>query len=192
VADTARAFAGDTPLGLSPVTLFPRPGTDPRQGTFFGAGWTLGLVAAAAEAGFARLTLYEVQGPDGVMDRGRLFPVGQVLAELAALQASAAHPRLVHCAPDDRARCLTLALQAGHLVRVYVFNATQRPLDVVVTGLPSEAWRRDLRSGATEVIGAARVPEEATGQRLTASEGGHALRLGGHGVVALDAEAAGA
>jgi hypothetical protein len=191
MAETARSFASDTPLALSPVTLLPRPGTDPRQRTFFGAGWTLGLVAAAAAAGFARLTLFEVQGPGGVMENGRLLPVGQVLAELAALASAAPDARVLRAEPDDRSRCLTLAVRADRLLRVYVFNPTRRPLDVVVTGLPSEAWRRDLRSGTAAVTGAARVPEEATGQRLTAAGGGHALRVGAHGIVALDAEGEG-
>ncbi|MCG6925180.1 MAG: hypothetical protein LJF30_07720 [Acidobacteria bacterium] len=191
IAETIRGFSGDVPLALSPVTLLPRPATDPRQRTFFGAGWTMGLVAAAVAAGFTRLTLFEVQGPGGVMENGRLLPVGQILAELAALAGSSPDARVLRAEPDDRSRCLTLAVQAGRLRRVYVFNATRRPLDVIVTGLPSEAWRRDLRSGATAVAGASRVPEEATGQRLTAAEGRHALRVGGHGIVALDAEVAG-
>ncbi len=191
MAETIRDFAGDVPLALSPVTLLPRPGTDPRQRTFFGAGWTLGLVAAAAAAGFSRLTLFEVQGPGGVMENGRLLPVGQILGELAALAGSSPDARVLGAEADDRSRCLTLAVQAGRLRRVYVFNATRRPLDVVVTGLPAEAWRRDLRSGAAAVTGASRVPEEATGQRLTAAGGRHALRVGGHGIVALDAEVEG-
>jgi hypothetical protein len=188
MADTVRGFAPDARLGISPVTLLPRPATDPRKRTFFGAGWTLGLVAAAAEAGFARLTLFEVHGPGGVMEKGRLLPAGQILAELAALVASAPDARALHARPADRSRCLALAVQADRLMRLYVFNPTPRPLDVVVTGFPSDAWRRDLRSGTAAVVGAARVPEEATGQRLTATRSGHALRVGGHGIVALDAE----
>jgi hypothetical protein len=188
MAETARGFAGDTPLALSPVTLLQRPGVDARQRTFFGAGWTLGLLAAATEAGFGRLTLYELEGPGGVMEDARLPPAGQVLAELAALVASARHARVLQAGPDDRSRCLTLAVQADRLLRLYVFNATRRPQDVVVTGLPPEAWRRDLRSGAAAAVGGATVPEEATGQRLTATESGHALRLDGHAIVALDAE----
>ncbi len=187
MAETAREFAGDTPLALSPVTLVRRPGTDPRQRTFFGAGWTLGLVAAASAAGVRRLTLFEVQGPGGVMDDGRLLPVGQLLAELGALAGGSRAARVVHTEADDRRRCLTLAVRSKHLLRVYVFNATPRPQDVVVTGLPPEAWRRELRPGTGEV-GTVRVPEEATGQRLTAARDGHALRLGGHGILALDAE----
>ncbi len=185
VADTARGFAGDTPLALSPVTLFPRPGTDNRQHTVFGAGWTLGLVAAASCAGFSRLTLFDLLGPAGVMQGGCLLPVGQFLADLAAIAGSAPDARVVQAAPDDRARCLTLAVEANRLLRVYVFNATPRPQDVVVTGLPSEAWRRSFRS---EVAGEEAAHGAATAQKVVATRGEHPLRLDGHEIFTLDAE----
>ncbi len=85
MADTARGFAGRAALGITPVTLRsrvdPRPDAsreagerpftdDPRQSTAFAAAWTLGLVAAAAEAGFASLTLFELAGPRGVTEAG--------------------------------------------------------------------------------------------------------------------------
>ena len=80
MADTARGFAGGMPLGISPVTLRPRadprpassrtPGEppltdDPRQATPFAAAWTLGFLAAAAEAGFEALTFFELSGRAG-------------------------------------------------------------------------------------------------------------------------------
>src|SRR5262245_46363980 len=88
VGDTLRSFAGGALIGLSPATLRPRvdasphalrgPGRapftdDPRQKTPFAAAWTLGLVAAAAEADFASLTLFELAGPRGVQDAGGAF-----------------------------------------------------------------------------------------------------------------------
>ncbi len=183
MAETARSFAGETPLALSPVTLLPRPAADPRQGTLFAAGWTLGLIGAAVEAGFGRMTLFEIQGPGGVMADGRLFPVGCVLAELAALGSSSPDARIVRARPSDRMRCLTLAVEAGRLLRLYVFNPTPRSLDVAVSGLPPDVWQRSFRGA-----GAGVAPGDVTGQRLTARDGAHALRLDAHEIVALDAE----
>jgi hypothetical protein len=186
MAETVRSFAGATPLALSPVTFLPRPATDPRQRTLFAAGWTLSLLAAATEAGFGRVTLLEVEGAGGVMEAGRLFPVGHVLAELATLVASAPDARVVRALPSDRSRCLALAVQAGRLLRVYAFNPTPRPQDVVVSGLPRAAWQRGFRSGPAG--GAGIAAGKSTGRKLTGTDGTFALRLDGHDIAALDAE----
>jgi hypothetical protein len=86
---SARAFAGDRPLVVGPVTLRPRlnavsthpsdpmdsgatarptntPG-DPRQTTGFGAAWALGSLAELARARVASLTAFEAFGPAGLM-----------------------------------------------------------------------------------------------------------------------------
>jgi hypothetical protein len=186
MAKTTRDFAGDTPLALSPVTLRPRPATDARQGTMFAAGWTLGLLAAATEAGFGRITLFELEGAAGLMERGRLFPVGHVLAEMAVLVGSAPGARVVRARPSDRSRCLTLAVRAGRLLRVYVFNPTPGTQDVVVSGLPAQAWQRRFRAAPSG--GAGLAPGESTGRRVTGADGAFALRLDGHGILALDTE----
>jgi hypothetical protein len=186
MARTARAFAGETPLALSPVTLRPRPATDPRQATMFAAGWTLGLLAAATEAGFGRITLFELEGPGGLMEKGRIFPAGHLLAELAMLAGSAPDARVVRARPSDPWRCLALAVRAGRLLRVYVFNPTPRPQDVVVAGLPAQAWQRSFR--ATPSGGAGLGPGATTGQKVTGANGVFALSLDGHEILALDAE----
>jgi len=84
---SARAWAGDRPLVVSPVTLKQRfnpvatgaerliasgvlpPHTDPRQLSHFAAAWTLGSIAALASAGIASATFYETTGARGVMER---------------------------------------------------------------------------------------------------------------------------
>ena len=132
------------------------------------------------------MTLFEIEGAGGVMETGRLFPVGHVLAELATLVASAPDARVVRARPDDRSRCLALALQAGRLLRVYAFNPTPRTQEVVVSGLPGEAWKRTF--GAAPAGGSGLAPGETTGQRVAGADGTIALRLDGHDIVALDAE----
>ena len=182
IAETIHEFAGRTPLALSPVTLRPRPATDHRQATSFAAGWTLGLVAAAARAGFARLTLFKLRGPGGVADGARRFPVGHLLSDLAELTGSGAEARVIAARPDDGWRCLALALRVDRRLRVFLFNPTNRPQDLVVTGLPHEARRRRLGAPGTEGFD--------RGQPVIAAGDGHALRLGPHEVVVLDLDAA--
>ncbi len=178
IAETLREFAGRTPLALSPVTLRPRPATDPRQATSFAAGWTLGLVAAAAAAGFARLTLFELRGPGGVSKGDRRFPVGHLLADLAELTGSSAEARVIAARPDDGWRCLALAVRVDRRLRVFLFNATSLPQDLVVAGLPREARRRRLDAPGISGFG--------KGEPVIAAGDGHALRLDAHEVVALD------
>ncbi|MGD8894697.1 MAG: hypothetical protein PVJ73_01545 [Acidobacteriota bacterium] len=182
IAETIHEFAGQTPLALSPVTLRPRPASDRRQATNFAAGWTLGLVAAAARAGFARLTLFKLRGPGGVADAARRFPVGHLLADLTELTGSGPEARVIAARPDDGWRCLALALRVDRHLRVFVFNTTDRPQEVVVTGLPHEALRRRLGVAGTEGFD--------RGEPVIAAGDGHALRLGPHEVAALDLDAA--
>jgi hypothetical protein len=83
--ETARSFAGTTPILVGPVTLRQRfnpsaigeatiaqgelpSSVDVRQMSLFGAGWTLGSIASLAGAGAVSLTYFETVGWRGVMD----------------------------------------------------------------------------------------------------------------------------
>ncbi len=140
LAESARAFVGSCPLALSPVTLRPRPRgpqaiaepADPRQASSFGAVWTAGLLAAATEAGFASLTLFEPAGPRGLVDGDRIHPVFHVLRAWAAmkdgvgLEASSEAP--------DRVRAL--GFRRGSDLRVLVFNLGLEEEEVHLSGVP--------------------------------------------------------
>ncbi len=83
---SARAFVGDKPIVISPITLRARfnadaagppaptpPGElpysgDVRQPTGFAAAWTLGSLSNLAQAGVAALTYYETTGWRGVLE----------------------------------------------------------------------------------------------------------------------------
>jgi hypothetical protein len=83
---TARAFAGERPLVVSPITLKPRfnavataaedtppevalpPQVDPRQMSLFAGAWTLGSLAALTSAGAHSVTCFETTGWRGVME----------------------------------------------------------------------------------------------------------------------------
>ena len=159
LADTLRGFAGGASLAISPVTLRaradPRPlssrdpseppfGDDPRQATAFAAAWTLGLLAAAAEAGFASLTLFELLGPRGVMDEGQAFPVLHALADVAALKDAFVLPARSR-RPE---RVQVLALRSPGHARVFLANVTAEPHPVRVDGLAGRLVRAPL--GAAE------------------------------------------
>ncbi len=162
MADTARSFSRGAPVGISPVTLRPRrdpsidPGgpplaDDPRQASPLAAAWTLGLVAAAAEAGIASLTLFELSGPRGVLEHGSPFPVLHALAEALALPGAAVLPARSR-RPE---RVQVLALQAGGHLRLLLANPTGEAHAVRIDGLPGSARRAPLGRGpAGEEAGA--------------------------------------
>jgi hypothetical protein len=84
---STRAFAGDRPVIVSPITLKRRynphateveaereadelpDAVDPRQMSLFGAAWTAGSIKYLAESGAASLTYYETVGWRGLMER---------------------------------------------------------------------------------------------------------------------------
>jgi D-apionolactonase len=88
-ADTvrsARAFCGDLPIAVTPVTFNQRfnpvatgpqpepaagelpPQVDPRQCSLLGAGWTLGTLKYLAEGGADSVTYFETTGWRGIME----------------------------------------------------------------------------------------------------------------------------
>lgn len=80
IARTARSFAGDKALHLTPVTLAPRAEPpDPRLAEAFGGEWVSGLLRAASEAGFASLTLGPALGPGGVVATERDTPAAEAI-----------------------------------------------------------------------------------------------------------------
>jgi hypothetical protein len=163
VGDTLRSFAGGAPIGISPATLRPRvdasppalragrpPFTDdPRQKTPFAAAWTLGLVASAAEAAFASLTLFELAGPRGIQDEGGGYPVLDALADIGALGGA----RVVTARPRRPERIQALALQSGSRLRLFLANVTGEAHPVKVEGLSGKAKRAALGQGEGEDSG---------------------------------------
>ena len=71
LARTARSFAGEASLHLTPVTLAPRSEPpDPRLAGASGASGSAACLRAASEAGFASLTLGPAFGAGGVVGPG--------------------------------------------------------------------------------------------------------------------------
>lgn len=145
LAETARSFAPNVALAISPVSLRPRvdprpqasrePGEppftdDPRQATPFAAAWTLGFIASAAGAGFASLSLFELIGPRGVMEGGLRFPLFHALQDVTSL-AGASVCWSCSRRPD---RVQALALRNGGTTRLFLANVTGEPHPVQVSG----------------------------------------------------------
>jgi D-apionolactonase len=173
VAETMRGFAGGAAIGISPVTLRarvdPRPASsrdpgeppftdDPRQRTPFAAGWVLVFLAAAAEAGFESLTLFELVGPRGVVEAGRTFPVLHALADVAAVPAAFVLPTRSR-RPE---RVQATALRSVEGVRVFLANVTADPHPVRVEGLAGRVRRAALgeASGADAGLEVELAPHE--------------------------------
>jgi hypothetical protein len=180
IADTIRSFAGGAPFGISPATLRPRVETappswrdasappftdDPRQPTPLAAAWTLGLIASAAAAGFASLTLFELAGPRGVQDGAGPFPVLRALADVAELEGA----RVIPVRPRRPERIQALALRAGPRLRLFLANVTRGTHPVRVEGVSGKARR-------------------ATLGRADGEESGLELELGPHEIARLDVD----
>ena len=103
---SARAFCGDKPIAVTPITLRPRgnpDGTGPapepapnqlpdtvdaRQPTGFAAAWTLGSISHLAAAGTGALTYFETTGWRGIMET----EVGSPLPDLFPSQPGMLFP----------------------------------------------------------------------------------------------------
>lgn len=166
---SARAFSGDLPILVGPVTLRPRfnpnatgpepepaagelpPEVDPRQMSLLGAGWTLGSVKHLAEAGAASLTYYETTGWRGLIE----IESGAPLPELFPSVPGEPYP--LYWVFRDLAR-----LKSAELVA----SRSSEPLAVEALALRG--------AGATTVLLANLTPVQQHGRVAGASE----FRLG--------------
>ena len=164
---TARVFAGERPLVITPVTLKPRfnpvatgpeaplppgqlpPQVDPRQLSLFAAAWTLGSLAALAQAGAASVTYFETASWRGVMARsngspdrvkfpaepGMVYPVYLVLAALKGFE------RCHSVWSDAPQRVIGLGLWGDDdRRRVLLANLGENPVEANVKGVQGD-WR---------------------------------------------------
>ncbi len=156
----ARAFAGNRPLVISPITLRPRfnavatseegldpaqlpPQVDSRQLSLFAAAWTLGSIAALAAANVASLTYFETTGWRGLMEtqppsaRHPLFSSlpGMIFPVYSVFAALAGFSRMAPVSQDDpsRNRLASLCLfDAQGKCRVLCANLTASDLPLVL------------------------------------------------------------
>ncbi|MBN8246625.1 MAG: hypothetical protein J0L84_04195 [Verrucomicrobia bacterium] len=157
------------PLVVSPVTLVPRgnpagataegsaPTSDARQGSLFGAAWTLAMIRALAGSGVHSMTLYETTGGRGVMMppaeeasasppfpwlSAGVFPLYHVLADLADFDAAEG----IATTTSEPDSVVSLLLRSGTRHRLLLANLTPefRHVTLPHTELPGTARLRRL------------------------------------------------
>ncbi|MFO0850469.1 MAG: hypothetical protein U0871_18205 [Gemmataceae bacterium] len=192
---TARSFCGDKPLSVGPITLRKRvnpyatgpwvpPPPDPRQGSLFGAAWTLGALKYLAESGAASATFYETTGPRGVTDGGRVFPLFHVLADANEWPGAT----VLKCVASDPLRFDALLLKRGTASRVMLANMAAEPLTVTVDWpFGPQVFARTLDETTFDLATADPVAFRASiGDTLPSTDGRLTLLLKPYAYVRLD------
>ncbi|MCL5998584.1 MAG: hypothetical protein M1546_21385 [Chloroflexi bacterium] len=204
---TAREFARDCPVAVSPVTLKPRfnpdasgpeppltPGelpaqVDVRQMSLFGAGWTLGSLKYLAESGCYSVTYHETTGWRGVMEtaQGSLLPdrfqstPGAVfpMYHVFADVGEFAGGHVIKSTSTKPLEVDGIALEKDGRRRVLVANLTAQTKRVTVYGLSEQVLVRMLDE--TNAEAAMQAPETfRSGQGETMAAPGGALTLSLH------------
>jgi hypothetical protein len=140
---TARSFAGDRWIAITPVTLRPRfiPANgapvdpDPRQSSPFNAAWTLGSIKYLAEAGANSVTYYELAGKGGVLG----FPVEKVFASIKGADG------IVPSQSSDPLRVDAAVFTRGSQRQVVLANMTGRTQRARLSGKTVELAPYELR-----------------------------------------------
>jgi hypothetical protein len=165
--ESAKLFAAEKPLAVTPITLRPRgnpnatgPGVpaaevDPRQWSLFGAAWTAASLKQLAQSGASSLTYYETAGARGVMDRDPrpVYPLYHVLADFAEMAGG----RVVPTRSADPLRLDGFAAEKDGRRRVVLASLSPERQPVSVWGLPARVRVRLLSS--TNAGAACRHPE---------------------------------
>ena len=176
---SARAFVGDRPVIVSPVTLKRRynahatvieaerasdelpDAVDPRQMSLFGAVWTAGSIKYLAESGAASLTYYETAGWRGLMERetGSSLPehfpsAPEMVFPLYHVFADIAEWKdglIVECESDQPLDVTALAVESGGSLHLLVANLTGVSQRVVIGPLAAgQVSVRSLDTGTAQ------------------------------------------
>ena len=131
-ADFYAVPPADNPLALR----LPTAARDPRQRGLFAASFALGYLAQIAGHRVDAVTLSALRGPVGIGDEAGAWPVGMLLAQLAA---ASGRPRL-DTALQGRGFA-ALALESGHGRQLWLANLTAQPLAIEIAGLAPACLR---------------------------------------------------
>lgn len=212
--ESARAFCGDKPLYVTPITLRPRfnqrlgaplpavPGelpfeVDERQMSLFGAAWTVGSLRYVATGGAAGATYYETVGWRGVLESEN----GSALPKLFRSWPGAAFP-LYHVLADVGempAASLAASQTTDPLVvdglcltkdgrsRTLLANMTDEQQQVIVRGLPAAVDLRYLdETNVTEAMQAPEAYRRAACARSQSRDGQLSVSLRPYAVLRID------
>ena len=171
---SAKKFADDLPVFVTPITLKPRhcaDTIDPRQASLFGAAWTLGSLKYLTEGGVLSVTYFETQGARGIqaaqserddtafahVQPDSVFPVYHVLADACEFAGA----QVIPIRATEPLKVEGIALRKGNTLRLLCANFTQGHESVVIEGFPVLSrnvrwWRLDDQNAAQ----AMQSPEE--------------------------------
>jgi hypothetical protein len=213
--ESARLFAGDAPLAVTPVTLKPRfnphaenggmahetctlpAAVDARQMSLFAAGWTLGSLKYLAESGVASVTYYETTGWRGVMETeqgsaaSELFPSlpGSVfpLWHTLADVGEFAEAEVIRTISSEPLKVVSLALRRDEKLRLMLANLSGEHQSVCIDRIVTAAQVRRLNESS--LSWATATPEnfrELAATLLTPAQGRLELILQPDEIVTLD------
>lgn len=209
---SARAYFGDVPLIVSPITLKPRfnpvaggdeppsgartlpPQVDPRQLSLFGAAWTLAMLAALAPTGVESLTLFETTGWRGVMETEAGSPLPAAFPSLPGAVFPLYHVladlgefaggEVLRLTVEPSAGVAALAVRKRGQTGLWLANLNPEPRQVRLLGVSGPVTVRRLDE--TNVLAAMTEPESF---RRTAGQPFHpdaaGLDLAGFSLVRL-------
>ncbi len=171
----AARLKGGRPVTVSAVAFGPGDPDDPpdpRWPTLFGAGWTIGSLAALSGAGAASLTYQGLVGADGPVlapvtaDGVKVSPAFHALADVLEMRPA----QVVATTLREDLPAAVLALASDDAVRVMIANLSARGVLTTVSGLGANPVAvRSLDADGSEIAG--RSPERfrsSTEQRLPA------------------------
>ena len=167
VTRQAKSMSPGLDVHVGPVTLKPRfnavatdptvdlePTEDPRQRSWWAAGWTLGSLAALARGGAGSVTYFETTGPNGVacarpsspppsLDT---YPLFEVLRRVARLKGA----HLVATDGGDHQSLAVLAVAENGRLHVFAANLMGATNVFRLAGNTSRLAREPLRAGGPE------------------------------------------
>ena len=181
VATAAERTEG--PIIVGPVRLGGAP--DPRTGSLLFAAWLVAALASLARSDVDAITLFDLQGDDGLFREGRPIPAYHVLADL---HEYADGDLVIGVGTARRAAGFGLVLDESF--RAIVANLTPSPLRLSVVAAgdgPHVVKVMDGDNVERAVTDAASWRAEA-GETILPEEGTIEVEIGAYGVARIDAE----
>ncbi len=157
---SARQFAGDFPIRVSPVGLHARFNPDAavpdpdqlsyafppdsRQDSHFAAGWMVGCLAALAQAGAAHVDFFDLFGTRGFVCDGQPNPTYHVLHRILDQQPK----QLLSVESSNSLAVNVLCINTSSGRLLYIVNHLSVPVTVFVelNASWSISWQLDLQS----------------------------------------------
>jgi len=114
------------------------PESDPRQHTFFAAGWTLGSLINLAPAAPVSITYFETTGPRGILSRQLAPLTNSPLFHLFSELVTSGTLQLIPMVSSHPLEIEGLTMQNDQMGRVLIANHTEHEKQIHVSEIPGE------------------------------------------------------